>query len=83
MNLRKEQRIILASLDEDDGWTTGQIAKKSKAFERLGGRIASSWVRNDLLKMKAAGLVREMDDQKPVCWVRTKAGTEVLTAEMA
>ena len=80
MKLRKEQRIILSSVDEDTGWTTGQVAKRSKAFEALGGRIASAWVRNDLLEMKAAGLVQEMDGQKPVCWVRTRAGTEALEA---
>lgn len=34
-------------------------------------QMHSAAIRQWLLELMAAGLVREMDDQKPVCWVKT------------
>ena len=41
-------------------------------------RQHSGDVRSWLLDMEKRGLVKRMDDQKPVCWLRTKAGTRWL-----
>jgi hypothetical protein len=41
-------------------------------------RRDSQMVRLKLLDLMSDGLVRPLDDQKPIAWCRTKAGTEAL-----
>lgn len=63
--------MILKALDGPGGFTTGQIA--SVCTPRFGDdkRAHSRWIRTRLLALQEAGMVRPMDDEKPVCWVRT------------
>lgn len=69
MELKQERLAILSALDEAVGWVTGDVARASKAYDRLGSRISSAWVRNELVAMEKDGLVGRLDDRKPVCWV--------------
>jgi hypothetical protein len=73
-----EEIAILTALSEDGGRQTGQITQRSGAFLRLGKRIASAWVRNQLLYLEKQGFVARLDEEKPVCWIRTGAGTKML-----
>lgn len=61
---------ILAVLDTDGGFTTGQVARKVSPIFGVSQRQHSGAIRSWLLQLKADGLVRELDDQKPVCWVK-------------
>lgn len=72
MQLTDWHRKILAELDAQGGFTTGQVAARVSPVFGHNRRTHSGAVRGWLLELKAAGLVREMDDQKPVCWVKTK-----------
>ncbi len=70
-----ENQILLV-LDEVGGFDTSHIANK------VGGssnrRKNSQLIRQLLLKLEEAGLVSKMDDEKPVCWLRTFAGSQVV-----
>lgn len=71
----ERDRALLRALDERGG-TLG-----SDAAERAWGardRKSSAEARKRLARMAADGLVRPLDGEKPVAWVRTRAGTEVL-----
>lgn len=63
---------ILAVLDENGGFTTGQVSRKVSLRVGCNQRQHSAAVRSWLLQLQADGLVREMDDQKPTCWVKNK-----------
>ena len=68
---------LLGLLSEDGGLTTGRVASgiKRSVFPR---RKLSAVVRVALMKLRDRGLVAFRDDQKPVLWVRTRAGTLAL-----
>ena len=70
MQLNSYHKKILARLDTHGGFTTGQIAKQVTPMFGHNRRTHSAAVRAWLLELKAAGLVCEMDNQKPVCWVK-------------
>lgn len=78
--MNETMRAILELLDETAGSLTGDIARKVPNIHcgPHANRIHSAWIRQDLLALKQRGLVIELDDQKPVCWCRTEAGSALL-----
>lgn len=64
---------ILAILGTDGGYTTGDVAARCSLGPEQAKRNWTLVVRKRLLALRQQGLVREMDDQKPVCWVRVAA----------
>lgn len=67
---------ILNLLDEHGGFVTGQIAQRlDPESYATDARRAARRVRNQLLMLRNSGLVAYLDDEKPACWVRTKAET--------
>lgn len=62
---------ILAALDGPGGWTTGDIAKQCKPMRGNNRNQHSAFIRKVLLRLQIMGRVKPMDDQKPVCWVKT------------
>lgn len=76
--LHDHDRKILAVLDERGAFTSGQVS--SAAFPGARSRRQTSGaVRSWLDDLKRRGLVAKADDQKPVCWIRTPAGTVALS----
>lgn len=73
MNRGSTRHQILFLLAEDGGFTTHQVAVN---VDNGSGSRHSAQIRQALLSMERDGLVTKMDDQKPVCWLRTKKGTE-------
>ncbi len=73
-------RRILAALKEDGGFDTGHVASRVGAGSSK--RRRSQLMRVDLLRLQALGWVRPMDDQKPICWVRTSAGTMAIEQQI-
>lgn len=71
------EREILDQLNEVAGFTTGRIAKGVKMFG-TNMHQHSGAVRSWLVDLKKRGLVDFLDDQKPVCWKRTPAGTAAI-----
>lgn len=70
---------LLAVLTEQGGFTTGRVSKAAKiSYCSDNARARSGAVRAALDNLKVMGLVDFLDDQKPVCWVRTPAGTAAL-----
>lgn len=63
--------MILQSLDGPGGFTTGQISSMCKPRVGDDRRAHTRWIRTRLLALQEAGMVRPMDNEKPVCWVRT------------
>lgn len=78
MNLNEKLHAILNVLDENVGWRTGDVAETANVYQHLGKRIASAWARNDLIQLERLGLAGRLDNQKPVCWVRTLQGTALI-----
>jgi hypothetical protein len=71
----KYENEILLVLSEVGGFTTGQIARKVSGGSNP--RRDTQLVRQVLLRLESACLVKKMDDQKPVAWSRTEAGSSV------
>lgn len=69
---------ILATLDEQGGFLTRRVAEKIEPMFGHNNRTHSGAVRSWLLDLKNKGLVAYLDNQKPVCWRRTPAGTAAL-----
>jgi hypothetical protein len=69
---------VLRVLDEEAGLLTGEAARRAKFNYGSNQRQRSGAVRSWLDAMKRDGLVRFLDDKKPVCWVRTPDGTAAL-----
>ena len=72
------ERPILMALSEDSGRLTGQIANTFSSPFRRSLRQHSSDVRAWLIEMEKRGLVKRLDDQNPVAWMRTKRGSKEL-----
>ena len=66
-----EEKAILELLDENSGFITKDLTSKAKIS-------SSRETRRIVLVLKNAGLIKELDDQKPVAWCRTAAGTKAL-----
>lgn len=61
---------ILAVLDTDGGFTTGDVAKRVTPIFGHNKRTHSHAIRSWLCDLQKRGLVKTLDDQKPVCWVK-------------
>lgn len=70
-------RKILAALAEDGGFTA-LVASDRSGLGSGSGRMRSGAMRSWLSLLEARGLVAKMDDLKPICWIRTPAGTAFL-----
>jgi len=82
-DLSQSEREILSCLSEDGGFTTGQVSRLAFiSYGMTNRRARGHAIRGWLLEMKSRGLVEFLDDQKPVCWKRTPAGSAAwLSAE--
>jgi hypothetical protein len=71
---------LLTVLSEDGGFTTGRVSELAKniGYCASNNRQRSGAVRAWLMELKQQGLVDFLDDQKPVCWKRTPAGSRAL-----
>lgn len=70
------ERRLLATLDEKNGWTAGQIARQ---LGYINLRTRAQLLSRELRRLSAnPGWVCQIDDQKPAAWVRTPAGTEAM-----
>ena len=78
--LVEHEYAILAVLDEDGGITTGQVSQSAQlSYCAHNARMRSGAVRSWLVGLQREGLVAPLDDEKPICWVRTAAGTARLS----
>lgn len=84
-DITETERKILTVLDERGGAKTGLVAKRvpRSALNTNDPRRHTTTVRWFLLGLFGRGLVAHLDDQKPVCWVRTAAGTAAIEREAA
>ncbi len=64
---------ILATLDTRGGTATGDVAQKVRPLFGSNMHQHSGAVRSWLLQLERKGFVRKLDDQRPVCWVKTAA----------
>ena len=78
--LDANDRQLLAVLDERGGSTTKLVTEQAGLYLDASPQAKWRWTRRRLLSLKKAGLVGVLDDQKPVCWLRTSAGTDALAA---
>lgn len=62
---------ILAVLNTEGGFTTVDVATKITPRFGSNNRQHSAAVRSWLCRLERNGLVRKLDDLKPVCWVKT------------
>ncbi|KVT01161.1 hypothetical protein [Burkholderia ubonensis] len=74
MALSDQERMILAILGTEGGYTTGQVAERVAFQVSSNRRTQSAAVRGMLLLLEAQGLVARMDDAKPVCWIKVGRG---------
>ena len=79
MKLESYDLAILRALDLDGGFAVRHIADRSAAFDcgrswPGAKRSQSGAIVGRLKKMEAAGLVKKMDDLKPIAWVLTTRG---------
>ncbi len=68
---------VLKNLEEDGGFTVTKISVRC-APDSWNRRSTSGYLTALLRKMEDQGLVRRLDDLKPVAWCRTEKGTEAL-----
>ncbi len=76
--MSKYDHKILAALDTFGGYTTSDVAAKVQPQFGSNKRQHSGAVRLWLVDLERRGLVRKLDDQKPVCWVKTSEGEKAL-----
>jgi hypothetical protein len=70
---------LLKVLSEDGGFTTGRVSELAQNISYGGNnRQRSGAIRAWLMELKQQGLVVFLDDQKPICWKRTQAGSRAL-----
>jgi hypothetical protein len=81
--LTEIERKILLALDGDGGRKTGTVARDVDALKWAGfaGRSFSLEIGSQLKALMDRGFVSHLDAQKPVCWLRTPAGTAALAAQ--
>jgi hypothetical protein len=70
---------ILEAVYEDGGSTALQISDRCGLPASGNGRMRSGAMRSWLSLLERRGLVRKMDDMKPICWIRTTAGSATFT----
>lgn len=66
--LSEYEKKILAALPADGGLLTRDVAAKIYPRFGLSTYMHSAAVRSWLLHLEHLGLVRRLDDEKPVCW---------------
>ncbi|CAB3919907.1 hypothetical protein [Achromobacter ruhlandii] len=66
--LSEHEKRILAALPSDGGLLTRDVAKKVHPMFGTTNHMHSAAVRSWLLHLEHLGLVRKLDDEKPVCW---------------
>lgn len=66
--LSEYEKKILAALPSDGGLMTRDVAKKVYPMFGHTNHMHSAAVRSWLLHLEHLGLVRKLDDEKPVCW---------------
>jgi hypothetical protein len=74
--LEDRDRSLLQAIGELGGTPSGQAALIAWGFSDRRAK-AQEAVRR-FRALEARGLVRRLDDLKPICWVRMPAGTEAL-----
>ncbi|WP_241299572.1 MULTISPECIES: hypothetical protein [Burkholderia cepacia complex] len=72
IELSEYDHKILIVLDTVGGYTTSDVA--DRVWPEFGGsrRTHSAAVRSWLLALEKKGLVKRLDDEKPVCWVKVE-----------
>lgn len=81
MRLNRDQRALLAALDENVPAKTGEVVRKAKAYPRLQSNQASQFALQDLKTMEIRVWVSSRRDPgKPLQWLRTAVGTAYLEA---
>ena len=77
MKLESYDLAILRALDLDGGFAVRRIAERSEVFGTWSSakRSQSGAIVGRLKKMETAGLVKKMDDLKPIAWVLTTQGS--------
>lgn len=63
------EQAIIRVLGRDAGWTTGQIAQQVIELRDGTSYTRSARVRQVLLGLQKRGIVKTLDDLKPVAWV--------------
>lgn len=84
MTLTKNEYALLQAIDAHGGYTTADVSSRCGIrYAQDNRRLRSAAMRSWLMALKRQGFVRYLDDQKPVCWVRTEAGTAAIIGERA
>ncbi|MGA3983458.1 hypothetical protein ACI2TD_18040 [Ralstonia nicotianae] len=68
--LSEFDKKVLAVLDTIGGYTTAEVMKRVTPVFADNRRMHSAAVRSWLVQLERKGLVRRLDDLKPVCWVK-------------
>lgn len=67
-------KTVLSVLTQVGGFTTGRVAQRIEQSLGLFGhnkRTHAAFIRQKLLALEKGGLVQRLDDQKPVCWLKS------------
>jgi hypothetical protein len=64
------QNEIINLVPEHCGWATANIAKALPTKFGHNRRTNSGYVLSHLLRLEKNGLVRRLDDKKPIAWTR-------------
>lgn len=70
MKLTEYHQKVLAVLDTEAAFVTGDVAKRVTPRFGHSNRTHSGAVRSWLLELEHAGLVKRLDDQTPACWLK-------------
>jgi len=71
MELTEYEKKVLAALEWRGGMLTRDVADRVRPRFGNSQHQHSAAVRSWLMRLEKLGLVRRLDDKKPVCWVRT------------
>ncbi|WP_175693959.1 hypothetical protein [Burkholderia ambifaria] len=69
-DLTEYDRKILAVLDTDGGFTTTEVARRVEPTFGGSRHTHAGAIRSWLVQLERRGLVKRLDDEKPVCWVK-------------
>jgi hypothetical protein len=70
MDLTPIDQAILSSLQKDGGWIIRDIAGGIPQPAGMSNRQHSALINQRLHIMETNGLVRRLDDEKPIAWVK-------------
>lgn len=70
--LHEIERRILLALATDGGLTSYDVATLAEIKVGCSPRVRSGAALSWLKRMETKGLVRRMDDEKPIAWIKTK-----------